>query len=260
MIKSPDDGSVDNADFPSIWNMKPREGTSLNWAGETRDPLAVFIDSALGLGAQAFQVTGLMERMREYLQRKQPPKFPFPVDNAKAARGQAVWNAQCADCHDPGRRGNGKFGKAVAIDQIGTDRERFVTWTEEDARKTNAVAERMGVKREHMVKDKGYVSQPLDGIWLRAPYLHNGSVPTLRDLLKPDEQRPKKFWRGCDVYDAQAMGFEHLGFENGAKASYCPRVFFFDTEARGNGNRGHAYGTTLPEADKDALVEYMKTL
>jgi mono/diheme cytochrome c family protein len=258
MLEAKDDGTVDNADFPSIWNMQPREGTSLNWAGETQDPLAVFIDSALGLGAQPFQVTGLMERMLVYLQRKQPPKFPFPVDDAKAARGQAVWNAQCADCHDPSRRDNGKFGKAVAIDQIGTDRERFDTWSADDAKRTNAKAESMGVKRKHMVKDIGYVSQPLDGIWLRAPYLHNGSVPTLRDLLK--RQRPEAFWRGCDVYDAQAMGFEHLGFENKAKAGYCPRVFLFETKQRGNGNAGHTYGTDLPEADKDALVEYMKKL
>jgi mono/diheme cytochrome c family protein len=260
MLKAKDDGTVDNADFPSIWNMKPREGTSLNWAGETRDPLAVFIDSALGLGAPPGQVKGLMERMRDYLQQKQPPKFPFDIDDAKAERGQAVWNAQCADCHDPNRRGNGKFGKAVPIADIGTDRERFDTWSADDATKTNAVAKSMGVEREDMVKDIGYVSQPLDGIWLRAPYLHNGSVPTLRDLLKPANERPEKFWRGCDVYDARAMGFEHLGFESNGKSDYCPRVFLLDTKQRGNGNGGHRYGIDLSEADKDALVEYMKKL
>ena len=63
------------------------------------------------------------------------------------------------------------------------------------------------------------------------------------------------FWRGCDVYDAQAMGFE-----SNAKAGYCPRVFVLDTKQRGNGNGGHGYGTDLSEADKDALVEYMKKL
>jgi mono/diheme cytochrome c family protein len=260
MLEEKDDGTVDNADFPSIWNMNLREGTSLNWAGETQDPLAVFIDSALGLGAPPSQVVGLMERMREYLRRKQPPKFPLPIDEAKAERGRTVWNARCADCHDASRRGNGKFGKAVAIDAIGTDRARFDTWQQDHAKRTNEKAEKMGVKRKHMVKDIGYVSQPLDGIWLRAPYLHNGSVPTLRDLLKPPPQRPKTFWRGCDVYDAQAMGFEHTGFDNRAKASYCPRVFFLDTSRRGDGNGGHLYGTDLLEADKDALVEYMKKL
>ena len=260
MLKAKDDGTVDNADFPSIWNMKIRENTSLNWAGETQDPLAVFIDLALGLGAPPTQVDGLMQRMRAYLQQKKSPPFPFSIDEPKAERGRAVWNAQCADCHDPSKQGNGKFGKAVPIGEIGTDRERFDTWKADDARRTNEVAESMGVKRKHMVKDIGYVSQPLDGIWLRAPYLHNGSVPTLRDLLKPPKERAEKFWRGCDVYDAQAMGFEHLGFDNQAKASYCPRAFLLDTGQRGNGNSGHLYGTDLSEADKDALVEYMKKL
>src|SRR5262245_51196144 len=118
MLKAKDDGTVDNADFPSIWSMDLREGTSLNWAGETRDPLAVFIDSALGLGAQPSQVRALMERAREYLRRKRPPKFPFVIDEAKAERGRTVWDVQCAECHDPSRRGNGRFGKAVRIEAI----------------------------------------------------------------------------------------------------------------------------------------------
>ncbi len=67
----------------------------------------------------------------------------------------------------------------MPIDEIGTDRERFDTWSQAHADATNARAEEIGVKRKHMVKDVGYANQPLDGIWLRAPYLHNGSVPTL---------------------------------------------------------------------------------
>ena len=53
----------------------------------------------------------------------------------------------------------------------------------------------------HFRKTFGYANSPLDGVWLRAPYLHNGSVPTLRDLLEPSDQRPKTFYRGYDVYD-----------------------------------------------------------
>ena len=255
MLGEKDDGTVDNADFPSIWSMDVREGTSLNWAGETPDPLTVFIDSALGLGAPPSQVRASMERMREYLRRKRPPKFPFRIDETKAEQGRAVWETQCADCHDPAKRGNGKFGKAVAIDAIGTDRERYDTWQADDAKKTNEKAESLRVKREHMVKDIGYVSQPLDGIWLRAPYLHNGSVPTLRDLLRRPHERPATFWRGCDVYDPLTMGFE-----NKAKTNYCPRAYLFDTRERGNGNAGHTYGTDLADVEKDALVEYLKKL
>jgi hypothetical protein len=53
----------------------------------------------------------------------------------------------------------------------------------------------------------------LDGIWLRAPYLHSGSVPTLRDLLRPPEERPKVFFRDCDVYDYVNLGMVSQGPE-----------------------------------------------
>ncbi len=247
-----DDGTVDNADFPSIWNMSVREGQSLNWAGETQDPLAVFIDSALGLGAPPERVTALMERMRTFLRAKKAPKYPFPVDREKAAIGRVVFNANCADCH---AEGGTYFGKVVPIEEIGTDRERFDTWQQEHADATNAKAEEIGVFRKDMVKDIGYASQPLDGIWLRGPYLHNGAVPSLRDLLKPEDERPEVFWRGCDLYDPVNVGFVSTG-----QSAACPRVFRLDTTERGNGKGGHVYGTTLSDEDKDTLVEYLKTL
>ena len=69
----------------------------------------------------------------------------------------------------------------------------------------------------HFRKTNGYANQPLDGIWLRAPYLHNGSVPTLRDLLEPPEQRPKVFYRGYDVFDqdGRRLRLERCRRQNG---------------------------------------------
>ena len=106
----------------------------------------------------------------------------------------------------------------------------------------------------HFRKTVGYANHPLDGIWARAPYLHNGAVPTLRDLLESPEARPARFYRGYDVFDAQRVGFVHdIGEDNGT------RLFAFDTALPGNGNDGHRYGIDLPAADKDAIVEYLKT-
>ena len=88
----------------------------------------------------------------------------------------------------------------------------------------------------------------------RAPYLHNGSVPTLRDLLEPPEARPASFFRGYDVYDPTKVGFVSDVPSKGA------RTFTrYDTAIPGNGNGGHVYGTTLSDADKAAIVEYLKT-
>jgi len=90
---------------------------------------------------------------------------------------------------------------------------------------------------------------------LRSPYLHNGSVPTLRDLLEVPDQRPKVFFRGYDVYDQQRVGFRSDVSEEGGKP-----FFRYDTAVPGNGNGGHLYGTEMPPEEKDDLVEYMKTL
>jgi mono/diheme cytochrome c family protein len=108
---------------------------------------------------------------------------------------------------------------------------------------------------QHFRKTHGYANQPLDGIWLRAPYLHNGSVPTLRALLDPQAMRPNVIYIGYDVYD-----FDNVGFvTNGPEAEkYGWRL---DTSLPGNGNGGHEgreYGTELSRADKDALIEYLK--
>ena len=105
----------------------------------------------------------------------------------------------------------------------------------------------------HFRKTNGYANMPLDGIWLRAPYLHNGSVPTLRDLLNPTAERPKVLYRGYDVYD-----FDNVGFiSDGPKAESSG--FKYDTTERGNGNQGHEYGTNLGQQEKDDLLEFLKT-
>jgi hypothetical protein len=128
-------------------------------------------------------------------------------------------------------------------------------------KKYNAIAAYLtviefGIERKGLVEENliGYNIPFLDGLWLRAPYLHNGSVPTLRDLLSPPETRPKKFWRGYDLYDAVNVGFIATGPAAERRGSA------YDTTLRSNGNGGHVFGTALPDADKDALLEYLKTL
>ena len=88
---------------------------------------------------------------------------------------------------------------------------------------------------------------------LRGPYLHNGSVPTLRDLLETPENRPKKFYRGYDVIDPVKVGYKSVATENGRNFDE------FDTTTKTRTNGGHLWGTNLTSTQKDAIVEYMKT-
>ena len=85
--------------------------------------------------------------------------------------------------------------------------------------------------------------------------MHNGSVPTLRDLLESPENRPQEFYRGYDVFDPDKVGFvSDVAQEKGKQ------YFKLDTTLPGNSNSGHLYGTDLSAKDKEALVEYLKKL
>lgn len=258
LIKAPMDDTFGPTDMPSLWNLnkyKPEKGHFMNLAGDSHDARSVIIDSALGvLGAppkdpQAF--LGHVDWMHAFLGTLPAPKYPFAIDADKAAAGKPVFDAHCAACHLSDRTGT-----RLPLAEIGTDRGRLDSWNKEAAIAANRVVRDMGIARKGLVEETldGYVIQFLDGIWLRAPYLHNGSVPTLRDLLEPPSRRPVEFLRGYDVYDQKMGGFLTSGPE-------AERVGTrYDTRLRGNGNGGHLYGTELPDGDKEALVEYLKTL
>lgn len=284
MTGMPEDDTTGQADFPSIWNLRIRKGPDLllNWSGDTPAVRSVIIDSALGLGAPpGAPFLRRMEEIDAFLSDRPPPPWPaeLPIDRALAATGEPVYRQHCASCHDVGAP---YTNKVVPLAELGTDPERERTWTAEAAARANQAVKDMGIDRPPMLKSPpGYVSPPLDGVWLRAPYLHNGSVPNMRALLMPPASRPKYFFRGNDVIDADALGFasetcaraplrddtgrDTLGPDGTCSASdlacrpQAPCVRH-DTTLRGNGNGGHDYGTGLPEPQKAALVEYLKTL
>jgi mono/diheme cytochrome c family protein len=100
-----------------------------------------------------------------------------------------------------------------------------------------------------------YEARVLYGIWATAPYLHNGSVPNLWELLTPPKDRKPSFMVGSRLFDSKNVGYstEQTPFKTGN--------FVTDpANANGNGNGGHAYGTTLSEDDRWAIIEYLKTL
>ncbi|MDZ7685471.1 MAG: di-heme-cytochrome C peroxidase [Gammaproteobacteria bacterium] len=96
-----------------------------------------------------------------------------------------------------------------------------------------------------------YRARPLNGIWATGPFLHNGSVPTLHDMLLPPEERPDTFFAGSREIDPEKVGFVN---DEG------PRTMKFDTSIDGNSNAGHTHGTSLSESERNALLEYLKSL
>jgi len=258
LLRVPMDNSIGPTDMPSVWNLKkykPEKGMLMNLAGDSHDARSVIVDSALGLlGAEPHNREDFLEHvawLEKYLGEISAPKYPFPVDEALAKTGKDVFDRNCARCHASERTGT-----RVPVEEAGTDRERLGTWSKQAAIESNKVVRGFGIERKGLVEidPSGYIAAFLDGIWLRAPYLHNGSVPTLRDMLKPVAERPKVFYRGYDVYDPVNVGFITQGPE-------AQRVGTkFNVSERASGNQGHEFGATLPAAEKNALIEYLKTL
>jgi hypothetical protein len=256
----PDSERIGASDFPSIWNQAPREGLHLHWDGDNDSVDERNLSASLGAGVTPVTVDhAALKRVRDWIWTMPPPKYPFAIDATLAKQGEAVYAQHCVDCHGDHRFRDGvKTGAHIGlvddIERIGTDRHRLDSYTAEFAMNQYSLYPESQYRFTHFRKTNGYANQPLDGIWLRAPYLHNGSVPTLRDLLDAPASRPPVFYRGYDVFDPDRVGFvSTVAAANGQTFSR------YDTTVPGNGNGGHLYGTTLSDADKRALVEYLKT-
>ena len=258
----PHEELIGASDFPSLWNQKPREGLHLHWDGDNDSVDERNLSAALGAGVTPVTVDHAgIKRVRDWIWTLPPPPYPYAIDAGRAARGATLYRQLCVNCHADEHFRDGvrapeamRVGLVEDIDQIRTDRHRLDSYTDLFAANQYALYPESGYRFTHFRKTHGYANHPLDGIWARAPYLHNGSVPTLLDLLNAPAERPTVFYRGYDVYDRDRVGFvSNVQEEKG-------RVFTqYDVSVPGNSNAGHEYGTSLPAADKLAIVEYLKT-
>jgi hypothetical protein len=252
-----DDEIIGTVDLPSIWQQRPREGMQLHWDGDNSSVEERNKSAALGAGVTPASIDlPRIRRIEDWLLDVTPPAYPYPIDQVRASQGKPVYQEYCAACHgESGRSFTGAYvGKVTPIDEIGTDRHRLDSYTYELLENQNTLYAGYPWRFNKFRKTNGYANMPLDGLWLRAPYLHNGSVPTVRDLLNAPETRPTVFYRGNDVIDRDNLGFVSTMAEAGGR-----RFFRYDTTLPGNSSAGHSYGVHLSEAEKAALVEFLKT-
>lgn len=274
----PFDGTYGIADYPSIWNQRPRDGMQLHWDGNNTSVFERNISASLGAGVTPVTIDmDRMLRVADWIGSPRPPffpdenhrettseevrrnpfphdnelpipEYPFAVDESLLDEGGRIYAESCAACHDwtkpDGYSGPG-VGEVIPIEKIGTDRARLDSYTEALEANQNLLGAGQVWRFNHFRKTHGYSNMPLDGLWARAPYLHNGSIPTLADLLNepclsladlarvglPDaktlstlEQHPERvaeiirkarseklrppvFYRGDDEYDPVNVGF-----------------------------------------------------
>jgi mono/diheme cytochrome c family protein len=252
MLGLADDGTIGNSDMMPLWNMATHKNFNFHWDGLEGSLRETNLEGALGDGAtlKSLNLAGL-DRVENYINQAQPPAYPFAIDQAKASEGEKVFASSCASCHGAG---GAKTGSVIPISELGTDPNRIAMWTQAAVDAYSKYADGYSFDFKSLQKHDGYVAVGLEGLWLRGPYLHNGSVPNLKSLLAPPADRPQKFFRGVDIIDPDSVGYVTAG--KLAEDS----GWLYDTSIQGNSNKGHTYGTDLSNGEKTALLEYLKTL
>ena len=257
-------------DAPAWWLLKRKRTMYYNGQINSRAvrPLMTFMLSAQTTADVILREEPTFTDIQQYVLTLEAPKYPLPVDAGLASEGRLVFNENCARCH--GTYGpDGKYpNKVVPLAKIGTDPtliRRLTPAIEDHFRKSWFLQEPDADGKPYALKyNPGYQAPPLDGVWATAPYLHNASVPTLHDLLKSSD-RPRVFTRSYGTapedYDAERGGWKVTALPAAPQTKSTREARqVYDTTKPGRSNAGHTFGDDLSDADRQAVIEYLKTL
>ncbi|MGL6075863.1 MAG: c-type cytochrome [Fimbriiglobus sp.] len=254
-------------DVPAWWLLKKKKTMYYTGATDAKSVRSImqFMMHPLTLPKEFEAAESAFQDVRAHLDTITPPKYPWPIDAKLAAKGREIFTENCAKCH-------GTYGdkptypnKVIPLAEIGTDRKRFDNITRKfgEAYNVSWFAQEKG-EIQPIRETTGYQAPPLDGIWATAPYFHNGSVPTLEGVLN-STTRPKIFTRSFRTaeadYDRTRIGWKVTEcLPPDAKLPAHERRKVYDTTQPGRSNAGHTYGDDLTPTDRQALLEYLKTL
>lgn len=250
---------------PPWWNMRKKHASFYNAEGRGDQVRLMMLASTTCTDTvqEAADIDTWFVDVRAYLMTLQPPPYPYAVEQALADRGERLFNKNCKRCHgtygDDARYPN----KLVALEDVETDpalardayekSDRFIHWLNSS----------FYGEISRIEPALGYIAPPLDGVWATAPYLHNGSVPTLAALM--DSASRPRYWRFAAErpdYDRQNLGwvFSEVAYGKDGAMSWDERNRIYDTTLRGYSNQGHDFEDEFTQAERLALLEYLKTL
>jgi hypothetical protein len=273
-------------DAPPLWNVKHKKRLYID--GFVPKTHRIIMQFTLVPSNDADSIKSREEGFRDilaWIESLQAPKYPWAIDQDLAMKGQAVYERACAECH-------GTYGDSVdypeiriPLEEVGTDPVRLTGIPVEHRRFYRDSWFGNYGEIEIDEQPDGYVAPPLEGIWASAPYLHNGSVPTLWHLMNPSK-RPS-VWRRIDDasgsdgrsgsdstadgqnsndgqkgYDRESVGLQieiHDRIPDRATSADEKRLYF-DTRGKGKSAAGHHFPNALSDSEKWAVIEYLKTL
>jgi mono/diheme cytochrome c family protein len=257
MLAIPD--QVIPTDVPAWWLLRKKH--AMFYSGFGRGDFGRFLMASNLLTvndtAESREVDAHFNDVLAYLYSLKPPPYPYALNKQLVKEGGMLFIRHCSKCH--GNYGSGEDYPNLLIPEsiIKTDSmlfqsnyqtPQFVDWFN-----TSWFAQ--GDHPARLEPFSGYIAPPLDGIWITAPYLHNGSVPDLEGVLN-SKARPRYWSRDFDnpQYEYKNPGWKYTVSDSATG----PNVY--NTDLPGYGNYGHYFGDQLSEKERKAIIEYLKTL
>lgn len=246
-------------DVPAWWLLKKKNAMFYSGFGRGDFPRFLMAANLLTVTdtSEAAEVLPHFYDVLAYLYSIEPPRYPHAINKQLATQGQKLFGEHCSKCH--GTYGAKEYYPNLLVPThiVKTDSTlvesnfsspQFLQWFEQSWFRT-------GERKAALVPFKGYIAPPLDGVWITAPYLHNGSVPNLETLLNSRE-RPAYWERdfGQPTYDYNKVGWVYKAHDKQVNKST------YNTTLPGYGNHGHTFGDKLSQAERTAVIEYLKTL
>jgi mono/diheme cytochrome c family protein len=246
-------------DVPAWWLLKKKNAMFYNGFGRGDFATFLMLSNLLTVKdtLEAKETSTHFGDVLAYLKMIEPPKYTHSINAQLASKGKEVFIVTCSKCH--GSYGDeAKYPNLLIPENIiGTDsmlfksnyqNPQFIEWF-------NKSWYAKGNYPARLAPFNGYAAPPLDGVWITAPYLHNGSVPTLEALLNSKE-RPRYWQRDFKnpQYDYEKVGLKYDTLDKPVdKKTY-------NTDMAGYRNTGHNFGDALSAENRKALIEYLKTL
>lgn len=246
-------------DTPPWWLLKKKNAMFYNGFGRGDFGRFLMASNLLTVKdtSESAGVDAHMPDVLAYIYSLTPPKYPKIINGSLAAQGRILFEKNCSDCHGTYGANASYPNLLIPGSLIGTDsalysanysEPQFINWF-------NKSWFTQGDHPARLEPFKGYIAPPLDGVWITAPYLHNGSVPTLEALLN-SKLRPTYWSRNFDKpqYDYDKVGWKYAVETKGGSTST------YNTALPGYGNGGHTFGDALSDKERKAVIEYLKTL
>lgn len=247
------------SDVPAWWLLKKKNAMFYNGFGRGDFSTFLMLSNLLTVKdtVEASEVSSHFGDVFAYLRSIQPPKYPYSINTKLAAQGKQVFIATCSRCH--GDYGDeDKYPNLLIPENIIQTDSMLFKANYQNPQFINWFNKSWYAKGEHAARLEpynGYVAPPLDGIWITAPYLHNGSVPTLEALLN-SKLRPVYWQRD---FKHPQYDYDNVGWKYETKQA-ADNKKTYNTTLPGYGNYGHTFGDALSADNRKALIEYLKTL